>query len=96
MGVGFGVGFGVIVRVGVGFGVRVGVGFAVGEGVTWETFSVKVVEFASQKPLAACVRVMVAVPAFPTVTLRPATEATLGSLDIKLQIPGDFEVGGVI
>ena len=39
---------------------------------------------------------MVAVPAFPTVTLRPATEATLGSLDIKLQIPGDFEVGGVI
>ena len=47
VGVGFGVGFGVIVRVGVGFGVRVGVGFAVGEGVTWETFSVKVVEFAS-------------------------------------------------
>ena len=40
--------------------------------------------------------VMVAVPAFPTVTLRPDTAATLGSLVVKLQTPGDFDAGGVI
>jgi hypothetical protein len=60
------------------------------------TLTVKVVEFANQNPLAACVNVRVALPAFPTVIESPETLTTAGSLEVRLQAPGDWEVGGVI
>ena len=60
------------------------------------TVMVNVVEFANQLPLAACVNVIVAVPAFPTVIASPETDATEESLELKLHVPVEEVDGGTM